>query len=202
MRNRYYDPATGKFTQEDPIGLAGGLNLYGFADGDPINFSDPFGLVPDLIFDIAAIAMDVVDIARNGLSWGRVATLGVDAAAAVVPGVPALAGLSGRAARGSSRVLRRSLEAAGEIAARGDHAHHIVASADRRAAPARAILEKFGIDVNSAANGVFMNGGAHQAMHTDEYYRGLNSRLSQAGSRDEALEILGDIKRELSSGGT
>jgi RHS repeat-associated protein len=43
-RNRYYDPATGRFTQEDPIGLAGGLNLYGFAGGDPVNFSDPFGL--------------------------------------------------------------------------------------------------------------------------------------------------------------
>jgi uncharacterized protein RhaS with RHS repeats len=47
MRNRYYDPATGKFTQEDPIGLAGGLNLYGFAGGDPINFADPFGLCED-----------------------------------------------------------------------------------------------------------------------------------------------------------
>ncbi|MCG8470039.1 MAG: lipid II-degrading bacteriocin, partial [Gemmatimonadetes bacterium] len=45
-RNRYYDPNTGQFTQEDPIGLAGGLNLYGFAGGDPINFSDPFGLMP------------------------------------------------------------------------------------------------------------------------------------------------------------
>lgn len=33
-------------TQEDPIGLAGGLNLYGFAGGDPINFWDPFGLCP------------------------------------------------------------------------------------------------------------------------------------------------------------
>src|SRR5438067_8012059 len=45
-RNRYYDPVTGRFTQEDPLGLAGGLNLYGFAGGDPINFSDPFGLCP------------------------------------------------------------------------------------------------------------------------------------------------------------
>ncbi len=27
-----------------PIGLAGGMNLYGFAAGDPVNFSDPFGL--------------------------------------------------------------------------------------------------------------------------------------------------------------
>src|SRR5207247_1605652 len=35
---------TGRFTQEDPIGLAGGQNLYGFASGDPVNFADPFGL--------------------------------------------------------------------------------------------------------------------------------------------------------------
>jgi len=37
----------GLFTQEDPIGIAGGLNLYGYAGGDPINFSDPFGLCVD-----------------------------------------------------------------------------------------------------------------------------------------------------------
>ncbi|MGH7717756.1 MAG: RHS repeat-associated core domain-containing protein, partial [Gemmatimonadaceae bacterium] len=45
-RNRYYDPGTGRFTQEDPIGLAGGMNLYGYAAGDPVNYSDPFGLCP------------------------------------------------------------------------------------------------------------------------------------------------------------
>jgi uncharacterized protein RhaS with RHS repeats len=44
MRNRYYNPQNGQFTQQDPIGLAGGLNLYGFAGADPVNFSDPFGL--------------------------------------------------------------------------------------------------------------------------------------------------------------
>ncbi|HST63052.1 MAG TPA: RHS repeat-associated core domain-containing protein [Longimicrobium sp.] len=35
-RNRYYDPETGRFTLEDPIGLAGGLNVYGFGNGDPV----------------------------------------------------------------------------------------------------------------------------------------------------------------------
>ena len=43
-RNRYYDAKTGRFTQQDPIGIAGGANVYGFSSGDPINFSDPFGL--------------------------------------------------------------------------------------------------------------------------------------------------------------
>jgi RHS repeat-associated protein len=43
-RNRYYDPATGQFTQPDPIGIAGGLNVYGFAVGDPVSYSDPYGL--------------------------------------------------------------------------------------------------------------------------------------------------------------
>jgi uncharacterized protein RhaS with RHS repeats len=38
MRNRYLNPQTGQFTQTDPIGLAGGLNLYGYAGGDPVNF--------------------------------------------------------------------------------------------------------------------------------------------------------------------
>lgn len=45
-RNRSLDPKTGRFTQEDPIGLAGGLDVYGFANGDPVNDSDPCGLCP------------------------------------------------------------------------------------------------------------------------------------------------------------
>jgi RHS repeat-associated protein len=44
LRNRWYDPATGKFLTQDPIGLAGGVNLYAYAGNDPVTFSDPFGL--------------------------------------------------------------------------------------------------------------------------------------------------------------
>ncbi len=40
---RYYDPDCGRFTQQDPIGLAGGLNLYQYAP-NPLGWVDPWGL--------------------------------------------------------------------------------------------------------------------------------------------------------------
>jgi RHS repeat-associated protein len=43
LTHRYYDPGTGKFINRDPIGYAGGQNLYGFADGNPVNEIDPNG---------------------------------------------------------------------------------------------------------------------------------------------------------------
>jgi len=47
MRARYYDPGLGRFLSEDPIGVAGGLNLYEYASSDPVNSRDPFGLCGD-----------------------------------------------------------------------------------------------------------------------------------------------------------
>ncbi|HEU4881014.1 MAG TPA: RHS repeat-associated core domain-containing protein [Longimicrobium sp.] len=72
-RNRYYDPQTGQFTQSDPIGVAGGLNAYGFASGDPVSYGDPFGLCPDsLRSDQAACA------ARDQSEADRVAREALD----------------------------------------------------------------------------------------------------------------------------
>jgi len=50
--HRFYDPETGRYISADPIGLAGGINLYNYVDGDPINWIDPTGTV--------AIADDVI----------------------------------------------------------------------------------------------------------------------------------------------
>src|ERR1017187_3370869 len=44
MRNRYLNPALGKFIQKDPAGYGAGPNLYAYCNCDPINHSDPSGL--------------------------------------------------------------------------------------------------------------------------------------------------------------
>jgi len=45
-RARYYDPAVGRFSQRDPIGLSGGLNHYAYVASNPVNAVDPEGLQP------------------------------------------------------------------------------------------------------------------------------------------------------------
>jgi RHS repeat-associated protein len=45
FRSRFYDQETGRWTQEDPIGVAGGTNLYQFNGNNPVMYTDPFGLV-------------------------------------------------------------------------------------------------------------------------------------------------------------
>jgi RHS repeat-associated protein len=42
--NRSYDPTTDRYTQADPTGLNAGINLYIYAMGNPIEWSDPYGL--------------------------------------------------------------------------------------------------------------------------------------------------------------
>ncbi|WP_305729406.1 RHS repeat-associated core domain-containing protein, partial [Burkholderia ubonensis] len=41
--HRYYDPNCGRFISKDPIGLAGGINVFRYAP-NPISWIDPLGL--------------------------------------------------------------------------------------------------------------------------------------------------------------
>lgn len=42
--NRYYSPKLARYLTPDPIGLAGGANVFGYVKQNPLNYSDPKGL--------------------------------------------------------------------------------------------------------------------------------------------------------------
>src|SRR5712691_1350661 len=42
--HRDYDPVFQRWLNRDPIGEAGGINLYGFVRNNPLRYVDPFGL--------------------------------------------------------------------------------------------------------------------------------------------------------------
>ena len=50
-RNRWYDSTGGRFISEDPLGWVAGPNAYGYVDGNPILYADPFGLIIDPTID-------------------------------------------------------------------------------------------------------------------------------------------------------
>ncbi|WP_337261598.1 RHS repeat domain-containing protein [Serratia sp. MMO-24] len=54
--HRYYDPDTGRYITEDPIGLLGGLNRYTYVNGNPLFWSDPWGLVKTLCEALKEVA--------------------------------------------------------------------------------------------------------------------------------------------------
>ena len=108
----------------------------------------------------------------------------------------------------SSKVLRQNLIDAGvEVPDYPNAAHHIVAGSSPKAAEARAILQKYGVDINDAANGTFLptvrdvaEGAYHPSLHTNTYYDKVNKLLSEATCKEDVLDILEFIGDELSSG--
>ncbi|KRA62341.1 hypothetical protein ASD79_22350 [Caulobacter sp. Root655] len=99
---RVYDPMRGWFLQTDPIGYGDNLNLYAYADADPINNSDPTGLLTK-----EQIAFQAYQKAHEGqYARGFFTIVGAPAAAGVAIGGCVVACPAGAAAVGGWALTR------------------------------------------------------------------------------------------------
>jgi RHS repeat-associated protein len=74
MRARYYHPAYGRFISRDPMGLASsGISPYQYADGNPISFNDPSGLIAN------KVSNNVTNYAGQATNWASNNNLGTRA---------------------------------------------------------------------------------------------------------------------------
>ena len=196
-RNRYYDPTSGRFTQEDPIGLAGGLNLYGFAGGDPVNFSDPFGLCPWCLTGaigaiVGAGSAAVTTVAMNA-AMGRPLSEGAGTAALVGGIAGGLTGATmGLASPASAAVISYGFGLGlVEVGA----ALPVVKSAVDKL---NGLAQKFGSTSGQIANNVLQNGRAY----VDKSSGNINNLLARPDGASGFIRVTTDAasKRIVSAG--
>lgn len=123
MGHRHYDPSLGRFLSRDPIGFAGDLNLYRYANGNPSTYNDPTGLrVPSPVasFFRGFATSAVVALAGSALlAFGGAAGLAIVATATIVGIGLFAADILGRVGTGQGYTLDEGAEILGGIAGGG-----------------------------------------------------------------------------------
>ena len=97
---RFYDPDLSRWTTPDPLAEKYySISPYAFCNNNPVNFVDPDGRFPDIIWDVASIGMGIdsfLDNYRAGKYGAAIfdgVGIAVDVVAAFIPVVPGGVGI-------------------------------------------------------------------------------------------------------------
>jgi hypothetical protein len=105
----------------------------------------------------------------------------------------------------NAELLKRSMAKRGLKPSSTEEVHHIVPSTHREGEQAREILDRYGIDINAADNGVILPKSRHhgRGLHSDGTIREITRLLQQAeqsGQRERIIERLRSLAEEIKAG--
>jgi RHS repeat-associated protein len=172
---RDYDPGTGRYVQSDPIGLDGGISTYGYANGSPLIYSDPEGLIAGRI-GLQLVTRFVLP--RLGVKAASRYAQRLGARRAIASAARAEARVAGHGAARSTRIVCESVFGVKKSA-------QLLLSAPRQ------IQASWG--VNTYRHGGLMSGIEHIM-----YRHGSNSGFANVSRFTQGTRI-GDISRYVDS---
>lgn len=162
--NRYYDAASGRYINSDPIELEGGLNTYAYVGGNPIGSIDPDGLASLLLTG-----------PRRGMSLRDSAQISMAGSAALVSGVAvagASTGILVACGSGGCAVSLRTVEFAVDA---------VLVTNDFVAIVAAAVSDTAMVDVDLEGKAGAM-GGRHREQQEESVEKAKQSKLGKPPS--------------------
>jgi len=196
LRARYYDPALGRFLSRDPaeplLTAPHELNRYVYVADNPLNAADPSGRFAAVEYSMANRESEEESAALE--------PVGEETASELQALTEEFESLT---ETGNLRTnMLRYGDALGRQPNPGDVAHHLVEKGRAAAQAARDILEKWGIDINSHYNGLWLDRSTHYTTYTKAYTQAVLRRILAAdpGGREAVLAELRKIAAEILAG--
>ena len=194
LRARYYDPAIGRFTQQDAWGYGDpgdplSLNLYVYCYANPIRYIDPLGntaiavgssyllftgIKKSIIDPLNKIITDFYKIGVGFGNWVEDVINKNDIIYKVF--------LSSKYEKYTDFRTLFHPDIDKDSDDKGDHPeyHHVVPQYHSLAQEARNIMEKYGISINDPLNFVVLPQKYHSSIHTDDYLNYVNKKIVNA----------------------
>ncbi len=190
LRARYYDSGNGRFLSRDAANLVlmapVEIDRYVYTANNPINAVDPGGLQAFVEYSEANQTSEEESVVIKPV--GENVELQLERLVDET---------------GSLRTtMLRNGDALGRSYNPGDVAHHIVEQGRPGAQAARDILQKWGIDIQSHYDGLWLDSATHYTTFASKYTQYVNEQLSFADplGREAVLQALKDIATDILMG--
>jgi RHS repeat-associated protein len=174
---RDYDPATGRYVQSDPIGLAGGINTFTYSNTDSISKTDPRGLCPwCVVGGVYGIGMNLTSqLNKNGGNWAQVDPWQVAIAGAAGAASGALGAVTSGLSVGrqiATVIVGSGVISAAQKAANNSTSNQCIDNGIGRAAIQGGIWGAIGLGAGAAAAAIATRGSANSFINTSNSMSG------------------------------